>query len=215
MTLTLQWRQPDAPLALSWRGPETAALVTSLVRGQMGHIAGFLGPRGAAGSTGATGPAGATGATGPKGDTGATGPAGPKGDTGATGAAGPTGPKGDTGSTGPTGATGPTGPTGPKGDTGLTGPAGMAANGVATIDFGATPVAEGNFTITDAAITGASIISPFVQADSTADNNAEAHRHAAASWQMSAVPASGAFDLYVSNNMDLCWGTFKVRYFYN
>lgn len=182
MTLTLQWRQPEAPLALSWRGPETAALVTSLVRGQMGHIAGFLGPRGAAGSTGATGP---------------------KGDTGLTGA---TGPKGDTGSTGPTGATGPIGPTGP---------AGMAANGVATIDFGATPVAEGNFTITDAAITGASIISPFVQADSTADNDAEAHRHAAASWQLSAVPATGAFDLYVNNNMDLCWGTFKVRYFYN
>lgn len=90
----------------------------------------------------------------------------------------------------------------------------MAGKASTTIDFGATPVAEGSFTITDANITAATEVEAFVVVDSTADNDAEAHRHAAASWQMSALPQSGGFTLYVTALMDLCWGTFKVRYAY-
>jgi hypothetical protein len=69
--------------------------------------------RGAAGPRGLAGTAGATGAQGLKGDTGtagATGAQGLKGDTGTAGATGAQGLKGDTGATGPQGATGPTGP---------------------------------------------------------------------------------------------------------
>ena len=114
---------------------------------------GPAGPKGDAGTAGATGPAGpkgdagaagATGPAGPKGDAGtagATGPAGPKGDVGTAGAdgaagpqgpagvAGPAGSKGDAGAAGADGAAGPQGPAGPKGDAGAagaTGPAGPA-----------------------------------------------------------------------------------------
>lgn len=85
----------------------------------------------------------------------------------------------------------------------------------ATIDFGATPLAESSFTITDASITSSSYIQVFVMADSTADNDADAHRHAAASWKLTALPTTGSFTLYVTSLIDLCWGTFKVRYTYS
>lgn len=90
----------------------------------------------------------------------------------------------------------------------------MAGKSSATIDFGATPVAEASFTITDANITATTVVEPFMLVDSTADNDAEAHRHAAASWKMVALPASGSFTLYVTSLIDLCWGTFKVQYAY-
>lgn len=82
----------------------------------------------------------------------------------------------------------------------------------ATIDLGATPVSESSVTVTDASITSTSYIQVFVMVDSTADNTTEDHRHAAASWQMSALPNSGSFTLYINSMMDLCWGTFKIRY---
>lgn len=90
----------------------------------------------------------------------------------------------------------------------------MAGKSSATIDFGSTPVSEASFTIADASITATTVVEPFMLVDSTADNDAEAHRHAAASWQMVALPASGSFTLYVTCLMDMCWGTFKVQYAY-
>ena len=88
----------------------------------------------------------------------------------------------------------------------------MAGKATATIDFGVTPVAEGSFTVTDANITTTTDVEAFVVVDSTVDNDAEAHRHAAASWQMTALPATGSFTLYVACLMDLCSGQFKIRY---
>lgn len=82
----------------------------------------------------------------------------------------------------------------------------------ATIDLGATPVSEASVTVTNASITSTSYIQVFVMVDSTADNTTEDHRHAAASWQMSALPNTGSFTLYINSMMDLCWGTFKIRY---
>lgn len=90
----------------------------------------------------------------------------------------------------------------------------MAGNGTATIDFGATPLAEQSFTVTDASITSGMAVEAFVMVDSTVDNNTESHRHAAASWQLSALPASGSFTLYVTCLIDMCHGTFKIRYAY-
>jgi hypothetical protein len=82
----------------------------------------------------------------------------------------------------------------------------------ATINLGATPVAEASVVITDANALATSYITVFVQSDSTADNDAEAHRHAAASWQLTVLPAAESFTLYITSLTDLCWGTFKVRY---
>ena len=90
----------------------------------------------------------------------------------------------------------------------------MAGKASATIDFGSTPVAEGSFVITDANVTASTVVEPFVLVTSTVDNDAESHRHAAASWQMTALPASGSFTLYVTCLMDLCHGTFMIQYAY-
>jgi len=90
----------------------------------------------------------------------------------------------------------------------------MAGKATTTIDFGSTPVAEGQFTVTDANITSTTDVEAFVVVDSTVDNDAEAHRHAAASWQMTVLPGSGSFTLYVTCLVDLCWGQFKIRYAY-
>lgn len=91
---------------------------------------------------------------------------------------------------------------------------GSVGTATATIDFGSTPVAEGSFTITNAAITTSSYIQAYVMVDSTVDNDADAHKHAAASWQMAAEPGTGDFTLYVTSLIDFCFGTFKVRYTY-
>lgn len=90
--------------------------------------------------------------------------------------------------------------------------AGGGGSGVAVVDFGADPVCEKTFSISNAALTTGSVIHPFVMVESTADNDAESHRHAAASWRLAAQAAAGGFTLYVSAMADLCWGTFKIRY---
>jgi hypothetical protein len=86
--------------------------------------------------------------------------------------------------------------------------------GTATIDFGTTPVSEKQFTVTDALIAGTNYVEAFVMVDSTADNNVDAHRHAAASWQLSCLAGTGSFTLDVTCLIDLCVGTFKIRYAY-
>lgn len=90
----------------------------------------------------------------------------------------------------------------------------MAGKNTTTIDFGSTPVNTGTFVVTDAAITTTTEVEAFVVVDSTGDNSQENHRHAAASWQMSVLPGTGNFTLYVDCLIDLCWGTFKIRYAY-
>ena len=82
----------------------------------------------------------------------------------------------------------------------------------ATIDFGSTPINEAQFTVTDANVTATSYVHAYLMADSTADNDVDAHLHAAASWKLSALPAAGSFTLYVYALEGLCFGTFKVRY---
>lgn len=91
----------------------------------------------------------------------------------------------------------------------------MAAGlNTATIDLGSTPVAEAQVFVPDAAIAATNYVEVFVQVDSTVDNDAEAHRHAAASWKLVAEAVSGGFNLDITCLFDLCWGTFKIRYVY-
>lgn len=89
---------------------------------------------------------------------------------------------------------------------------GSGVYGTATIDFGATPVNEASFTVTDAAVSATSYVLPFVMVDTTADNDTDAHMHAAASLKLTALPAAGSFTLYAYAQEGLCFGTFKVRY---
>ena len=86
--------------------------------------------------------------------------------------------------------------------------------GTATIDFGATPVSEAVITVTDAALLATNYVEAFVMIDTTGDNTANDHRHAATSWKLSCLPANGSFDLYIDCLVDLCHGTFKIRYVY-
>lgn len=90
----------------------------------------------------------------------------------------------------------------------------MAGKAQATIDFGATPVESASFVITDVNITTTTEVEAWVVVDSTVDNDQESHRHAAASWKLSALPGTGSFTLYVDCLIDLCHGTFKIRYAY-
>ena len=90
----------------------------------------------------------------------------------------------------------------------------MAGKGTATIDFGSSPVAELTVTVTDAAITSSSYVEAFVMIDSTADNDLDAHRHAAASWKLVCLAGDGSFELNICCLVDMCFGTFKIRYAY-
>jgi len=88
----------------------------------------------------------------------------------------------------------------------------MAGTGTATVDFGSTPLSEANVVVTDASVTSSAYVEAFVMIDSTSDNDAGDHQHAAASWKLACEPGSGSFTLYVTALMDLFWGTFKIRY---
>jgi hypothetical protein len=93
----------------------------------------------------------------------------------------------------------------------------MAGHGTATIYFGATPVTEGSFTITDASITAGMVIESFVSAgDSHADNDTNAHNQAAASWRLApSLGGAGSFTLDVYALFSAMTGNFKIRYAYS
>lgn len=90
----------------------------------------------------------------------------------------------------------------------------MASTGSTTIDFGSTPVSEQTFIITDAGVNTSSLVEVFVVGTTTGDNDADAHNHAAASWRMIATPGSGSFGLNVYCTIDMCHGTFIIKYVY-
>jgi len=82
-----------------------------------------------------------------------------------------------------------------------------------TINFGAVPIDEGTFTVTDTSVdTDSIIVATVMGSDSTVDNDAEAHQLAAAFFRFSAEPSGGSFTLRVLSLFGLCSGLFKVRY---
>jgi hypothetical protein len=92
---------------------------------------------------------------------------------------------------------------------------GGATIGSATIDLGATPVADASIVVPVVGMLATHSVQVYVMgSDSTVDNDTLAHRHAGMSWQMIAAPAAGSFTLDIACMMDVCWGTFKIRYSY-
>ncbi len=90
----------------------------------------------------------------------------------------------------------------------------MAGTQTVTLDFGSTPLANEVFLIVDAAILPTHYIEAFVMGDATVDNDIEDHRHAAASWKLACLAQTGSFYLDVTCMVDLCSGTFSIRYVY-
>lgn len=196
------------------------------IQGEQGD-SGDPGPPGPQGPTGLDGVAGLMGAAGygeqgDPGDIGPPGPTGAIGATGATGAAGPPwfaedgldgipGPPGPTGFDGPAGIAGPPGPQGedgPEGPMGPAGPAGAAGSGAAAtvveVNLGATPVTQGSFTITDAAISASSKVliwqapGPYTGKGTRADE-AEMDEFP----KMTVVPAAGSASVRWSSKLGL------------
>ena len=67
------------------------------------------------------------------------------------------------------------------------------AVGTATVDFGATPVEQATFSITDAALIALTYVEPFfMSSDSTADNDANAHEMAGHLIEVVVSPLSAA-----------------------
>lgn len=89
---------------------------------------------------------------------------------------------------------------------------GAAPPTVVTIDTGATPKNSIELTLTDSSVASTNTVVAWIQGDSTVDNSVEDHRHAAAGWKLSTVPADGSFTLYIDSLLDLFWGTFKIKY---
>lgn len=84
--------------------------------------------------------------------------------------------------------------------------------GSAEIDFGATPVAEATFTVSAAGVTPSSNVQCFIQADTTADNDADDHRAAGRSFRMVPTPGTNSFSLDVQCLLGLCTGAFNLRF---
>ncbi len=168
---------------------------------------------GATGPTGPTGPAGADGVTGPTGPSGTPGASGP---TGAQGPTGPTGADGATGSTGATGAVGAMGPTGPTGAEGPTGPPGSGASVLPTqqinVDFGALPVFDMSFDVSDATVTPTSRILSQTALEPGIGKDFDAIEMEACLVTPYNI-TSGAFKIYVRTvDGSYLVGTFKLKY---
>ena len=227
------------PASVSPTYPLTPSVIISVQQVMYTQL-GPMGPQGVDGEQGEEGPMGPPGLTGPQGIQGNTGSQGPIGPAVYLEAdyqeadmflvQGNQGIQGPQGVTGNTGSQGPAGPAvyleadyqeadmflvpGPQGIPGTSGGGGSGQVSTATIDFGTSPVDEASFTVTNASITSSSYINVFVMGDSTVDNDAEAHQHAGASWKFATTPGTGSFTVYITSTVDLCWGTFKIRYSY-
>lgn len=86
-----------------------------------------------------------------------------------------------------------------------------AARG-AVIDFGASPVASGEFVITDADAQPAHFVTVFVAPETTPDNDADAHRMAALSFRFSVLAGNGTIAVSAASVLFLATGSFKIRY---
>ncbi len=83
----------------------------------------------------------------------------------------------------------------------------------ATVDFGATPVSEGTFTVTDAGVSATSVIECTVRpTDTTATNDAGSHLMAGILFRMVPTPGAGAFSLDIKAMVGLVTGQFVIRY---
>lgn len=92
------------------------------------------------------------------------------------------------------------------------------ASGVATttIDFGATPIGEKDFTITDANVSTASYVEAFIQHnDTTATNGTEMHKNAGVFMKLVCSAGTGQFLLHAGTLFGLVSNVFSIRYVWN
>ena len=88
----------------------------------------------------------------------------------------------------------------------------LIMTGNATVDFGATPTDFLTVTVTDPLVSAASVITPVVLIQATANNSIDDARHAAMSFRMSTEPAAGSFVLNIFCLFDLASGQFAILY---
>jgi len=94
----------------------------------------------------------------------------------------------------------------------------MATQGVTTIDFGATGSDYLATVVTgQASISGTSDVEAYFMADSTTDNDEDAHNIAAQLVGLTAgsIVAGTGFTIYATCEDEIACGTFKVRWVYN
>lgn len=96
----------------------------------------------------------------------------------------------------------------------ISGGSGGLTHTVTEISTGATPVSSVSVTITDAAISTSSNLLVSVYPQATSSNSLADHLHAAASWNMIAVPGTGNLTVYIDAMADLFFGNFNIRYSY-
>lgn len=86
-------------------------------------------------------------------------------------------------------------------------------SGTVTLDFGSTPAATANSTVTDGSITANSTVDVYIKAnDSTINNDINAHSIAAASFQLMIAQNAGSFSVEAHPMFGLATGQFTVRY---
>jgi len=82
-----------------------------------------------------------------------------------------------------------------------------------TIDFGASYVNEGTFTVIDAAVSATSKIQVTISGtSSTATNDADSHKLASAMFKYSYTPAAGSFSLQIHTDFASVSGEFELSY---
>lgn len=93
----------------------------------------------------------------------------------------------------------------------------MGTQGVATIDFGTTPVSEATIAVTgQAGFTSANQAEAHIEEDSTADNPAVYHRSLAAlAKAFIESKIAGGFTIRVQLLCGLATGTFKIPWVWN
>ena len=79
------------------------------------------------------------------------------------------------------------------------------------VDFGATPISDKEFTITDASVTGASVIMVSPAYEDTTNNTAD-EIIAAGLICAAGKPGTGSFTLTVASTTDLLSGKYKINY---
>jgi len=86
--------------------------------------------------------------------------------------------------------------------------------GTATVDFGATPATEASVVVSDPTITANAFIEPWIMASSTTDNDAAAHKQAAAFFRcVASEPDPGVgFTITVFCLIGAATGTFKIKW---
>jgi len=89
----------------------------------------------------------------------------------------------------------------------------MAGTGTTTVDFGATPVGEATFTISDAGVSAASYVEAWFQYnDTTAGNVAEMHKTLGFFCKPNCSAGSSQFLAYCGLTGGLATGQYKLRY---